>query len=210
MADFTTIPDSNIEPGRPTRSIDGLALRDNPIAIAEGAAGAPKIAGQQGPAVETGGIADAAVTNVKLGPAPTSGTAQILWQAFDGERASDSSAFNNWPPNTTTYYGLRSEAFWDETRNIHVVMVAEGVVTCQFQVRRISDGNHAQRILKNGATLASYGTPGTSFATRSVTTSVERGDVITFQMRNNSTARFTIWRNIQIRSSNVAFLPSGL
>jgi len=45
MADWTTIPDSSIEPGKPIRSIDGLALRDNPIAIAEGAAGAPRIVG---------------------------------------------------------------------------------------------------------------------------------------------------------------------
>ena len=43
MADWTTIPDSSIEPGKPIRSIDGLALRDNPVAIAEGAVGAPKI-----------------------------------------------------------------------------------------------------------------------------------------------------------------------
>ena len=43
MATWTNIPDSNIEPGKPIRSIDGLALRDNPIAIAEGASGAPRI-----------------------------------------------------------------------------------------------------------------------------------------------------------------------
>jgi hypothetical protein len=43
MADWTTIPDSSIEPGKPIRSIDGLALRDNPVAIAEGAAGAPRV-----------------------------------------------------------------------------------------------------------------------------------------------------------------------
>lgn len=42
MADWTTIPDSSIEPGKPIRSIDGLALRDNPVAIAEGAVGAPR------------------------------------------------------------------------------------------------------------------------------------------------------------------------
>ena len=46
MADWTTIPDSSIEPGKPIRSIDGLALRDNPIAIAEGATGAPRIFGE--------------------------------------------------------------------------------------------------------------------------------------------------------------------
>ena len=44
MADWTTIPDSSIEPSKPIRSIDGLALRDNPVAIAEGAVGAPRIA----------------------------------------------------------------------------------------------------------------------------------------------------------------------
>ena len=43
MATWTTIPDSSIEPGKPIRSIDGIALRDNPIAIAEGASGAPRI-----------------------------------------------------------------------------------------------------------------------------------------------------------------------
>ena len=43
MADWTTIPDSSLEPGKPIRSIDTLALRDNPVAIAEGAAGAPKV-----------------------------------------------------------------------------------------------------------------------------------------------------------------------
>ena len=43
MATWTTLPDASLEPGKPIRSIDGLALRDNPVAIAEGAAGAPKI-----------------------------------------------------------------------------------------------------------------------------------------------------------------------
>ena len=43
MATWTNIPDSSIEPGKPIRSIDGIALRDNPIAIAEGASGAPRI-----------------------------------------------------------------------------------------------------------------------------------------------------------------------
>jgi hypothetical protein len=46
MADWTTIPDSSIEPGKPIRSIDGLALRDNPVAIAEGAVGAPRVVNQ--------------------------------------------------------------------------------------------------------------------------------------------------------------------
>jgi hypothetical protein len=46
MATWTTLPDSALEPGKPIRSIDALALRDNPVAITEGAAGAPKIQAQ--------------------------------------------------------------------------------------------------------------------------------------------------------------------
>ena len=53
MATWTTITDATLEPGKPIRSVDGLALRDNAIAIAEGAAGAPKI---QNAAVNTGAL----------------------------------------------------------------------------------------------------------------------------------------------------------
>lgn len=45
MVNWTNIPTDRIEPGKPIRAIDGLALRDNPIAIAEGAPGAPRIQG---------------------------------------------------------------------------------------------------------------------------------------------------------------------
>jgi len=44
MATWTTITDAALEPGKPIRSVDGLALRDNVTALAEGAAGAPGIA----------------------------------------------------------------------------------------------------------------------------------------------------------------------
>ena len=55
MATWTTITDAALEPGKPIRSVDGLALRDNAIAIAEGAAGAPKI---KNAAVDTGVLGD--------------------------------------------------------------------------------------------------------------------------------------------------------
>ena len=58
MADWTNIANTALQPGAPVRSIDGVALRDNPIAIAEGAAGAPR--------VQTNGIQDGAVTNAKI------------------------------------------------------------------------------------------------------------------------------------------------
>lgn len=47
MTDWTNIADSVLEPGDPVRSVDIIALRDNPIAIAEGASGAPEMAASQ-------------------------------------------------------------------------------------------------------------------------------------------------------------------
>lgn len=46
MTTFTTIPNSSLEPGKPIRSIDGLALRDNPLAMFEGDASAPRLVGK--------------------------------------------------------------------------------------------------------------------------------------------------------------------
>jgi hypothetical protein len=40
---WTNIPNANLAIGAPIRSVDQLALRDNPIAIAEGATGAPRV-----------------------------------------------------------------------------------------------------------------------------------------------------------------------
>lgn len=58
MTTYTSIPNSSLEPGKPIRSIDGLALRDNPLAIAEGDASAPKI--------QTAAIQDGAITLAKF------------------------------------------------------------------------------------------------------------------------------------------------
>ena len=67
MATWTDITTAALEPGKPVRSINGLALRDNPIAIAEGAAGAPR-------------IVNAAVTNATLGAEKfQSGVAERDW-----------------------------------------------------------------------------------------------------------------------------------
>ena len=58
MANWTTITDAALEPGKPIRSVDGLALRDNVTALAEGAAGAPSL----GPGIAANGAAGAVGT----------------------------------------------------------------------------------------------------------------------------------------------------
>lgn len=59
---FTIIPDGRLAPDAPVRSVDALALRDNPLAIAK----ASGLIGDPDPQVATAGIADGAVTTVKM------------------------------------------------------------------------------------------------------------------------------------------------
>jgi len=68
MATWTNIANQSLEPGSPARSVDAFALRDNPIAIAEGAAGAPRIQTNaiQNSAVNAAKIANSAVDAAKL------------------------------------------------------------------------------------------------------------------------------------------------
>lgn len=66
MADWTTIPDTSLDPGAPARSIDAKALRDNPIAIAEGADGAPRIASASVGLLQAG---DTILCNLLIGTA---------------------------------------------------------------------------------------------------------------------------------------------
>ena len=68
MADWVNIPETSVEPGAPARSSTVRAFRDNPIAIAEGASGAPRIqtAAINNNAVTTAKIANGNVTSGKL------------------------------------------------------------------------------------------------------------------------------------------------
>jgi hypothetical protein len=69
---WTNIPNANLAIGAPIRSIDQLALRDNPIAIAEGATGAPRVRAE-------------ALNGGQSGSAPI--YAARAWVNFDGTTA---------------------------------------------------------------------------------------------------------------------------
>lgn len=57
MADWTSISDAQVDPDAPLTSGLGYAWRDNPIAIAEGASGAPRVRGRALSHVSFGAIA---------------------------------------------------------------------------------------------------------------------------------------------------------
>ena len=58
MADWIVIPDSDQLPGKPVRSADLIAMKDNVTALAEGASGSPKIL--------TAALNNYSVTTIKL------------------------------------------------------------------------------------------------------------------------------------------------
>ena len=74
MATWTAIPDTSINIGKPVRSIDGFALRDNPIAIAQGATGAPKI---ETLALDINAVLEATARDYTFGAL---GTHAFLWR----------------------------------------------------------------------------------------------------------------------------------
>lgn len=97
MATWTNIPDSVLEPGKPVRSVDALALRDNAIAIAQGAAGAPRVRtnGINNSAVTTAKINNSAVTTDKIANGNVT-TAKIANSNVTAAKLATGGAENNW------------------------------------------------------------------------------------------------------------------
>lgn len=77
MADWTAIPDASLDPDAPLTSELAYAWRDNPVAITEGAAGAPKIthsalmSPSAGAAIQYGSAVSVTSTRPSTGIAPT-------------------------------------------------------------------------------------------------------------------------------------------
>lgn len=127
MATWTTIPDSSLEPGKPIRSIDALALRDNPIAIAEAASGAPGIvlaaiddalASQQHLGLGTITVAwNTTTTNVASNVTISGGSLRFLSGAI-ASITSYSNQFAIISSNTTTFPTTSTTAMSGTWRNI--------------------------------------------------------------------------------------------
>jgi hypothetical protein len=72
MSTWTNVTDTVLEPGQPIRSVDIIALKNNIIAVPNGAANAPR--------VQTAAIQDSAVTPAKLAAGERMTTANVLAQ----------------------------------------------------------------------------------------------------------------------------------
>ena len=174
MAIWTTIPDSSIEPGKPIRSIDGIALRDNPIAIAEGAAGAPKI------------------ENAAHLP-PIAGSTHIIMRLQEAEVSTDQGLYLDVGLNN------RHSSF----QHLGVTVLVAGVIRCSLRHRRLTGGASEVRILKNGSVIQTWSTTSNSNVTQAVDVSVDVGDVVIFQNRGVLAGSTSFWSQLRILSDNL-------
>jgi hypothetical protein len=80
MATWTNVSSTVLEPGDPIRSVDIIAIKENIIALSEGASGAPKIltAAINDAAVTTAKLADSNVTTAKLATGERMNTTNVL------------------------------------------------------------------------------------------------------------------------------------
>jgi hypothetical protein len=182
MASWTNIADATLEPGKPIRAIDARALRENPIAIAEGAAGAPKIAGQTGPAVETGGITNRNLIGLHAARITDPATPLLTVTASDafpvGVAETNVAAVGGGSTVSVVSYVLA----WTTT-----IVRVTGTVRFKGAHRVDSNTGISQlRVLKNGSVINTWSTSTTSSVTRSEDIAVVPGDVITWEHRSSS------------------------
>jgi len=182
MADWTEINDSRLEVGKPARSIDIMALRDNPIAIAEGAPGAPRI--------QTAGMQDRAVTDDKLLQPIAGMDYRTLWCA-DHEVAYTGSVWEN----VAIFYAIR-----------------KGVTTFTAQYKIQNYGTAEVRLFgvgHNQSGLATYMNGATTYNNIATNMDLEPGDMFFIQARNTHGSGTTILRWIRTNSGEqaVAAIP---
>ena len=168
MATWTTIPDANLEPDKPARSIDALALRDNPVAIAEGAAGAPKI---DILGLENGDIAAGGVASWKR-----SRLTSTVATSYLGTGVSDSSDQS---------IGIR--VYCEGSVRVDFTHYAIDVTT-----------SSSVRILKNDIELVEFVTVGLTQIPQTYDLSVVFGDVITLQNKSSASIFASAWFGLTI------------
>lgn len=199
---WTDIPDLSLDVGKPARSVDVKALRDNVLAQAQGAAGAPRTQGVA--------IADSAITVSKLATnsvpnakvvtnaidnrtltSPFSSTAQLICSVQEGV-------------NSVISEGAYPE--WSKTNQNGSIgfncLVAGSIVAYMKFTSNVS--SNEIRILKNGAVVAAWPLSVSSSVVKSANISVSVGDEITFQAYRGF-AGLAYWHSLRVYSATKNF-----
>ena len=172
---WTNIPDDVLEPGKPIRSVDAIALRDNPIAIAQGLPGAPRI------------------LTAALQP-PVAGDTHVLWSQNSAART-----------GATSYILPELHRYSNPDAHIGVLCLVPGTIRCSLEHRATSSvpaaGAPFVRILRNGIQLAEWFTESATFVARTLDVEVALGDQVIFQQRRGNQVS-PEWRNLRVSSAN--------
>jgi len=157
VADWTTIPDTTFEPGAPAKGRDMRFLRDNPIAIAEGAPGAPRI--------QNAGIGQNQISANRVNSISAGSSIRYLDSSTD-ETLND------------TFITVAS-----------VIFMNSGSVRVSFDQMSLSNtASCIAEVRKNGALVQSFSTTSSSWVSRSLDTSVSRGDRVWIRYRRSVSA----------------------
>jgi hypothetical protein len=183
---WTTIPDSSLEPGKPIRSIDALALRDNPAAIANGDQFAPRIRGK--------GLARLSEMQpiaglVSGGPLRSAalGTDEQHVRASTSGAAFFEIATNY---NIIAYFNvLRFKA--SHTGATFSDEFGGGTVTGFL------------RLVKNGVLVQEFTTQSTGFVERTVDLQIEPGDNVRWEIKSLLDGYVTQISNVSVSAINV-------
>lgn len=181
MATWTTIPDGDLDLDQPWTSLKALAVRDNPIAIAEGAANAPRndwdsLAGSVD--VTTGG-----------------GSEVTSWEQKREYAAS------------STSYDSTEE--YSEAHSVGVRCMFTGTATFSFDHRQAGVNTTFSRILLNGVQQQEWSTSSATNTTRTLDLAVTRGDVVLFQLYGTATPGDAFWSSLKIEADDFVFINSS-
>lgn len=176
MAEWTDVPNSNLEAGKPGRSTDIIAIKENIIALSEGAAGAPQM--------QTPAYADKSVTAAKLAdnavaalqfPTVTVGAVEVFY------RFQMTTSSNTYP-------------FSPDFRQIeNVRLYANGTVRISMSMT----SNAKARVQKNGILVQEW----TGSGSRVLDVPISALDIISVQLLSTSGVESGSLSNLSIKAS---------
>lgn len=177
---YRGIAGSETNPEAPVTTSLMKALAENPVAIAEGDAGAPRIrtSALVAPAAGSTTIARWFGSNTY-----TTGTPSSLWADAGLGRA------------------------YVEGRNVGFMVLVPGRIRAMVDHRRAPSASGVTcqvRVLLNGSVVNTWSTSGDSFVARQADIDVVLGDIVSFQLRKEDVlpAGDAQWRNMRIASSS--------
>jgi hypothetical protein len=192
MATWTTLPDASLEPGKPIRSIDGLALRDNPVAITEGASGAPRIVG-----LAAKRFADFPVLTV---------SAADTFSAFNGSGAEPLATVTTSTTEVVAYrYTINK---YSGSLRFRTIQSGGSTQVSSYSGTYTINTTSTLRIFKNGTLISTYTQFGAGGVTRTNDIAIAPGDVIEWRHRtSNSIASVAISSTVVLGSNGYTTRP---